>query len=394
VEWALKNIGEPAVDHLIQALRDENPRVRWGAAEALGKIGDRKAVPSLIQYLRVHNSKEAAKALGYIGDTRAVEPLIQILNKSRSETVIWALGEIGDARAVEPLIQALKDECSKVQEHIKSKRKFSSHSCLSELVRAVAKLGTPAIEPLVQALKDKDSCIRLGAAKTLKIIGWQPKNNTEKAHYLIGKQEWYKVMEVGEAAVEPLIQALNDETVFIRSKAANALREIGNTRAVDPLIKILKDDYFYIRDEAVWALVNIGEAAVEPLIQALNDGDWRVRWGAARALGEIKDKRAVVPLNQALKDENSEVRMVAAISIEKILKEERVESLEQALKDKIGIDEFERLEMIERRLNNYAQYRAYSEADYFENYQKFNPIKYDKIMQKIRDKTNVILWGH
>jgi HEAT repeat protein len=73
------------VERLIKALKHKDWKVRWKAAEDLGKIGD----------------------------TRAVEPLIQALKDEDWQVrnnVAWALGEIGDARAVEPLIQALKDE--------------------------------------------------------------------------------------------------------------------------------------------------------------------------------------------------------------------------------------------------------------------------------------------
>ena len=72
------------VTSLISALQDDNATVRWKAAEALGEIGDK----------------------------RAVEPLISALqddNATVREDAAWALGEIGDKRAVEPLISALQD---------------------------------------------------------------------------------------------------------------------------------------------------------------------------------------------------------------------------------------------------------------------------------------------
>jgi len=112
---ALGKIGKPAVEPLIQALKDKESSVRSGAAAALGGTGDARAVEPLIQALKdkdltVHDA--AYPALVRIGKP-AVEPLIQAL-KDKGGGVRWeaaeALGEIGDARAVEPLIQALKDE--------------------------------------------------------------------------------------------------------------------------------------------------------------------------------------------------------------------------------------------------------------------------------------------
>jgi hypothetical protein len=89
---ALIEIGEHAVEPLILALKDVNPRVRWIAASDLGAIGD----------------------------ARAVEPLIKAITTDPERDVRWhavdALGEIGDVRAIGPLTQSLKDEDSYVLE--------------------------------------------------------------------------------------------------------------------------------------------------------------------------------------------------------------------------------------------------------------------------------------
>jgi len=70
---------------LIQTLKDEDPRVRYQSAEALGNIGD----------------------------SRAIDPLIQALNDEDNSVRYWstvALGKINDARAAESLIQTSKED--------------------------------------------------------------------------------------------------------------------------------------------------------------------------------------------------------------------------------------------------------------------------------------------
>jgi hypothetical protein len=47
---------------------------------------------------------------------------------------------------------------------------------------------------------------------------------------------------------------------------------------------------------AAYALAHIGELAVEPLIDCLNDEEIEIQCATARALGETKDKRAIEPL--------------------------------------------------------------------------------------------------
>ena len=107
------------VSLLIQALlEDKVSSVRAEAADALGEIGDIRAVEPLIQVLQEDEDytvrDHAVSALGEIGDARAVEPLIQVLLEDEDYFVrgyaAEALGKIGDVRAVEALTQALEDE--------------------------------------------------------------------------------------------------------------------------------------------------------------------------------------------------------------------------------------------------------------------------------------------
>ncbi|GAB4475653.1 MAG: hypothetical protein Kow00124_16900 [Anaerolineae bacterium] len=70
---------ERAVEPLIHALKTQSQRIRAAAAEALGVIGSRRAVPALIQ-AALHDCawqvrREAVRALGRIGDPAAVEAL-------------------------------------------------------------------------------------------------------------------------------------------------------------------------------------------------------------------------------------------------------------------------------------------------------------------------------
>ena len=78
----LGKIGGPAVEPLIRALQDKNSRVRIGAAWALGKTKDRRAVGPLIRHLEDKSNvvrAESAFALGEIGDKKAIKPLETIL---------------------------------------------------------------------------------------------------------------------------------------------------------------------------------------------------------------------------------------------------------------------------------------------------------------------------
>ena len=86
--YQLRHKGEMVEPHLT-ALQDSNSSVRQAAAEALGQIGDPRAVEPLVLSLSDENGevrRAVAEALGQIGDPRAIEPLLFMLgDKDRSE---------------------------------------------------------------------------------------------------------------------------------------------------------------------------------------------------------------------------------------------------------------------------------------------------------------------
>ena len=107
---ALGQVGSPAVERLIKVLRDWD--LRKSVIRALGKIKDERVLDPLMQLL--HNDEfkhDATEALIELG-TPAVEQLVGAL-KHKDEGVrqqaIIALGRIKDAAAIDPLIEMLKD---------------------------------------------------------------------------------------------------------------------------------------------------------------------------------------------------------------------------------------------------------------------------------------------
>ena len=77
-----------------------------------------------------------------------------------------------------------------------------------------------------------------------------------------------------------------------------------------------------------------GKKNVEGLIKALKHHEERIRWAAAKALGEVGDQRGTEPLIEALKDGEEDVRWYAAMSLGKIGDERAIEALTQSMEDK------------------------------------------------------------
>ena len=73
------------------------------------------------------------------------------------------------------------------------------------------------------------------------------------------------------------------------------------------------------RWKAIEALARDGDySAVDSIIRALSDDDWRVRQKAAWALGMIGDPRAILPLRRALREESEGVKEMILEAISEI----------------------------------------------------------------------------
>ena len=119
---AARKLGETKngtyLEFLTTALKDKNKSIRWTAAEALWEMGDKRAVPALIEYLEKEDAYEWGKvvtmnALASFGDPQAVDPLIRMMgakNPFLRRSAALALAKIGDQKAAPALIGMLKDE--------------------------------------------------------------------------------------------------------------------------------------------------------------------------------------------------------------------------------------------------------------------------------------------
>ena len=108
---ALGMVGSPAVEGLIRQLRDWD--IRKYAIKALGKIRDERVLEPLIAQLRSDEFKEdATDALVELGQP-ALETLVKAL-KDKDENVrkqaVIALGRIQDPAAIDALIEMLQDK--------------------------------------------------------------------------------------------------------------------------------------------------------------------------------------------------------------------------------------------------------------------------------------------
>jgi HEAT repeat protein len=123
----------------------------------------------------------------------------------------------------------------------------------------------------------------------------------------------------GEPAVDPLISAIRGGDGNQRWGAAIALGKIRDAKATEPLIHALADKYENVRAEAAAALAAIGPAAIAPLISFLKYPGSAMRIEVMNTLGDLQAAEAVEPLIQMLEKADEDERRAIAGVLDNIL---------------------------------------------------------------------------
>ena len=118
VSMDLIALGRPAVTELLEALNDELWVVREAAAQALGIIGDLRAVELLLQKAKADRDRgvreSCIKALGEFGDTRSIDVLVEAVeDRTTRLAATEAMSKIKDITVLLPhvkLIQTMKTD--------------------------------------------------------------------------------------------------------------------------------------------------------------------------------------------------------------------------------------------------------------------------------------------
>jgi hypothetical protein len=170
-----------AVPGLLDALNDEDPRIRTAACQALGEIGDGSAVPELLRVMI--NDKDgnirwqATGALGKIG-VAAVPGLSESLKdndwrvRRSAAEAIWSMRE---PAAIPGLIEALTDRNDVVRQAVGSALEVMGELAVPKLIEALKTRDKYSGQPIVDMLR------RIGASVGLEAIQqWQSRVSTQE----------------------------------------------------------------------------------------------------------------------------------------------------------------------------------------------------------------------
>jgi HEAT repeat protein len=246
------------VTSLLQAVDDENPKVRLEAIYAVGVVASRPLTPEqsqrLIKALDHFDPPiraAAARVIARLKLAEAGDQLIKAINDSQADvrySAMRALGAIREQRAV----QALTEQFAF---YAKGEGAWSA-------LDALARISSPASVPLFkERLQDKDPYIRRAAAEGL------------------GRSADATALDTLERMVG------TDESAMVRIAAAFALQKLGRTNYAGRIADLMASPK--VRQQGEEYLVELGPPVAAALVPRLQDPDIDVRESMANVLGVI-----------------------------------------------------------------------------------------------------------
>jgi HEAT repeat protein len=276
------------ISSLLQAIDDENARVRLEATYALGVIArpplageDEQRLIKALDHYDPAVRTAAARVIGRLKVTAAGDNLMKAVNDSNADVryaAMRALGSIKDTRAVPAL----------TEQFAYYRKGEGAWAALD----ALAHLAQPSSTALFkERLADKDPFIRRAAAEGLGRVG-------------------------DTASIDDLVRtATTDESEMVRAAMAFGLAKLGRnyvTRIVDSM------DSPKMVPQAQDYLIELGPPILKDLYPRLQESEPAIRSGVAEVLGIIGGEEALPALQAVAQDRDSGVANAAKHAIERI----------------------------------------------------------------------------
>lgn len=357
---AIRRIGEPALEPLLQALVDGSVSPHY-LADAFRQF-ENQAIDPLVDILRDSPDEVQARVatvLGLLEDNRSVTALIMALGDENAEVranVAEALGSFSEPVAVGPLINTLETD--------------------EPLVRAKAAVALApyyqedgVIEALLVSINDEDMNVRIATIQAMAQVDDKRVRAALKDHahndpdgevrqlavaamrHLDGDPLAFKRLEANKQitqSVEAVIASIaeNDDVDTqamdairasnprIRARVIEALGDKGGIIAVNSIFPGLSDINPAVRATAIQALVKLGDVAVDPLMEKLDGASRHVQAGIIEVFGKLKAPQVLDVVIQQVNAKDALVRTAALIALSNWGDDERVVPLlKNALKD-------------------------------------------------------------
>ncbi|MEP6917822.1 MAG: HEAT repeat domain-containing protein [Acidobacteriota bacterium] len=273
---------------LLQAVDDDNPKVRLEAIYALGTIARApvaaEPAAQLVKALDHYDPAirtAAARVIGRLEVRSAGDALITAMNDSQAPVrtaAMRALGAIREPRAIQALTE-------RFNHYGKGEEAWAA-------LDALARIGDPSSVPLFKGrLADRDAFMRRAAAEGLARSG----DTTELA-----------ALEVG---------AGNDTSDMVRAAMVFALQKLGKSY-IPRLVEFLGSAK--MAPQAAEYVAELGPSVTPLLLPSLQDPSPAIRANVALVLGALGGQNTAAALQPLTQDPDRDVAQAATRAIERI----------------------------------------------------------------------------
>ena len=138
---------------------------------------------------------------------------------------------------------------------------------------------------------------------------------------------------LGNLSIEEAIEALKDEDVATRKSAIASLEKVNDESIINPLIVATTDENAQVRFKAAEILGNMGEVAVDKLIEEFANAEGKDKRFLAFALKETEDAKVIPYFVESIDDEDFGVRKVAVRALGELQAEDELDSIAKCLED-------------------------------------------------------------
>ncbi len=282
--------GKTALEELGELMSRARFQGRGAAIDAVVRIAGHHAIPALTRALPVASRGEKLKIIRYLGEERfmagnrvtALETLAQLLD-DEDESVALAI------------VQAFSNLASFDEwlDHVGPCLDSPRQQVVLGAVRGLRNYEGPAVIALLRGkLKTSPKVVRLAVLDTLEAMAC-------------------------DAVLPPLVDALEDRLLEVRTKAADVLARLGTTGKVDiarTLLWLLRSQDAEVRRLAVDVVRKTKTNTEElwpRLFELLGDHDWWVRERVTDALIELAGQKLLPYFVRFLEDPKPPVRQSA-----------------------------------------------------------------------------------
>jgi twitching motility protein PilT len=311
-----KLAGDNAPQYLRRTAHDGNPTDKACVIEILEKLGNSAAIDLLLDMLRDSDPKIrllVIQSIGRMKTPKALTPLVEILQTETGPTlpkILQVIVQISDNMSDTTLFDLFKNQPSNV--------KLLAINAL-EQVASIRSVGT-----LILLLKDRDIRTAQIAQNSLKKLSEQNRTVLAKAISSLLASETPIIRKAGldflknQATPDFFLRfiqiLLQDESVMVRDKVIEGLRELDESKILPALLAMLRDPSEVCRRYAVEILTKWRSLQIlPPLLELLNDSDWWVRERTIEAIGNLRDARALPALVKLLSDKNCQGLVATAL---------------------------------------------------------------------------------